>query len=244
MREPPYLKRISKMLSKIFWFFTAVGGMLAFLAGIMLVFLLFGAHWLVVSDPLENADGIYILSGNPVVRCLEGAELYRQGWAPRVFVSSPDFPKGVEYLWELGISFSADVDLSKAVLLKRGVPEKVIGRIGDKVSSTLEEAIALRDHAVRAGWERVIVVSTPTHMRRAGFIFRHYFDPVGVQVVMRPTKYDPFDPGRWWLDEAAILQVLGEYAKFPMYIFKFAVGDDTPFRSEYPPLTPLDPVER
>ena len=55
-----------------------------FLAGIAW----FAAGWLSASDKLVKSDQILVLAGEPA-RFLYGADLYRQGYAPEVYVSRP-----------------------------------------------------------------------------------------------------------------------------------------------------------
>ena len=54
---------------------------------IALVIVLGVGHWLVVEDPLEKASVIVVLSGRMPVRALEAAKLYREGYAPEVWLT-------------------------------------------------------------------------------------------------------------------------------------------------------------
>ena len=42
--------------------------------------------WLVVEDPLEKADAIFVLGGTRYERPLEAVDLYKAGWAPRIML--------------------------------------------------------------------------------------------------------------------------------------------------------------
>ena len=46
-------------------------------------------RWLIVEDPLEKANAIVVLSGRMPMRAREAAALYREGWAPQVWVTWP-----------------------------------------------------------------------------------------------------------------------------------------------------------
>src|ERR1700739_756675 len=72
-----------------------------FFAGLM-VFLNVG-RWLVVEDPLQKASAIAVLSGRIPGRALEAARVYKQGYAPRIWLTYSSEPKAT--LEKLSISF-------------------------------------------------------------------------------------------------------------------------------------------
>ena len=49
-------------------------------------------RWLVWEDPLAKADVIVVLSGSMPYRAVEAAKVYRDGYAPEVWVSYPISP--------------------------------------------------------------------------------------------------------------------------------------------------------
>src|SRR6266851_1209905 len=79
-------------------------------AGVILVFVLFFGvgRWLVVEDPLEKARAIAVLSGRMPLRAIEAAKLYRQGYAPEVWLTHSSEPG--ESLKRMGISFDDSFD--------------------------------------------------------------------------------------------------------------------------------------
>ncbi len=42
--------------------------------------------WLVVADPLQKADAIVVLGGTMYERPMEAVELYKEGWASRIYL--------------------------------------------------------------------------------------------------------------------------------------------------------------
>ena len=60
--------------------------------------------WLVVSDALEKADVIVVLSGPVPFRAIEGARLYTEGWAPEVWLTREAQPVRDRTMAELGIT--------------------------------------------------------------------------------------------------------------------------------------------
>src|SRR5260370_41882838 len=62
-------------------------------------------RWLVVEDPLVKAQAIVVLSGAMPLRAIEAAKLYREGYAPKIWLTHSTEPG--ETLEEMGIPFSA-----------------------------------------------------------------------------------------------------------------------------------------
>jgi uncharacterized SAM-binding protein YcdF (DUF218 family) len=77
--------------------------------------------------------------------------------------------------------------------------------------STAEEAGTFAALAGRCGWRSVIVVTSPFHTRRAGWLFgRALGFPSVVRVV---GNGDRFEAETWWSDEQATEVVLVEWLK-------------------------------
>src|SRR5215471_8501385 len=82
-------------------------------------------RWLVVEDPLAKARAIAVLSGRMPVRAIEAAKLYRQGYAPEVWLTHTSEPG--ESLKAMGIPFEGGEELySTRVLIHEGVPAGAI----------------------------------------------------------------------------------------------------------------------
>ena len=80
-------------------------------------------------------------------------------------------------------------------MIKLGVPESAIilpARIHD---NTAQEAQTLHELTRQRGWHRIIVVTSPYHLRRAGFAIRRELKGTGVAVEMRGTRLRAGEPG-------------------------------------------------
>ena len=78
----------------------------AFACGLMILALVAFSgvgRWLVVEDSVAKARAIAVLSGRMPLRALEAAKLYRQGYAPEVWLTRTSEPG--ESLKEMGIAF-------------------------------------------------------------------------------------------------------------------------------------------
>lgn len=180
-------------------------------------FLQLGA-FLAKEDPLEKADVILVLSGTPMRRPLEAADLYLSGYAPRIVLTRQTPEGGERALAQRGISFAEDVQRTRDVYLKLGIPAGAIvmpQRIHD---STAAEAITLRELAARQGWRTAIIVSSHYHLRRAGFAFRRELRGTDVRVLMRGTRYDGLEPRRWWGRRTDLREITAEVPKLIAYL--------------------------
>ena len=107
--------------------------------------------WLVVADTLQKADAIVIFSGQLPFRAMEGAAIYRQGWAPEVWVTQRLSPEE-ETSASLGIDFVPESSYSRRVLQKLGVPLSRIRTLEPACVNTTDEVkVALATLRARAG---------------------------------------------------------------------------------------------
>src|ERR1700675_4526767 len=99
---------------------SAVGGGL-----VLAIVIFFGVgRWLVVEDPLVKARAIVVLSGAMPLRAIEAAKLYREGYAPEIWLTHSTEPG--ETLEEMGIPFTGEDYYDTRVLMHEGAPQKAI----------------------------------------------------------------------------------------------------------------------
>ena len=185
-------------------FFTAAAG--------SAVGLVYAAEWLSVADRAQKSDAILVLGGG-YARPFQAADLYRQGLARKIYVSVP--ARGDEYrlLDEAGIAFPREEEIVRQVLLKKGVPASAIEYLGKDLISTAAEAQAARALFAR-GAPRLLVVTSPYHLRRARMTFKDALPGADIRVIA--TSYDPL-PQAWWKDQSAARNVLLELSKITFY---------------------------
>lgn len=110
------------------------------------------------------ADAILVLAGGTGEggdpgrraedRVLRAVELYQRGLAPQIVFSSP---------LESGFR---ETEVMRSLAMMRGVPAEAI-LLEDRPRNTHEHAVVLAGLARDKGWKRVLLVSSPYHMRRA-----------------------------------------------------------------------------
>ena len=175
--------------------------------------------FLVYEDPLENADGIMILGGTMYERQLEAVDLYKGGWAPRLFVLREVSDWGEVELRNRGIEYLSVVDAQVDVMERLGVPRDRI-TILDRANSTAQEAGILRDVAAREKLTKVIIVTSKQHTRRARLVINRRMQEVGVRVIVRASRYDRANVDRWWSERATLRFTLFETQR----LFAYWVG--------------------
>ena len=170
------------------------------------------ANWLSVGDQPQKADAILVLGGS-FTRPFQAADLYRQGLARKVYVSVPAREEQYRLLDAAGIAFPREEEIVRQVLQKKGVPADAIEFFGKDSISTAAEAQAARALFAK-GTPRLLVVTSPYHLRRARMTFSDALPAADIRVIA--TGYDPF-PQSWWQDRSAARNVLLELAKITFY---------------------------
>lgn len=185
------------------------------IAGIFLTLILAGvlihdtwvpsfARFLVINDIPQRSDVIIIPSGtDDGGRIRYGVSLYKKGFAPKILLS------GSSYLFK-----ETGIDLMKVYAVALGASENDIW-IDHDSGSTVENALVARDMVNKNDWRSVIVVTSPTHSRRAKLVFNKIFPKnVSVRVSCDPST---FDVETWWKIPAGAREVGYEYFVFLCY---------------------------
>jgi len=177
--------------------------------------------WLVVTDPLQKADAIFVLGGTMFERPLEAVDLYHEGWAPRLLLMRQIADAGESELHRRGIPFQREIDIQVDVLTRLGVPREAIQILGEQ-NSTKDEADALRDLVVTNGWTRVIIVTSKQHTRRAGLVMDRRLATTGATAIMRSSRYDQADVATWWRERSTLRFTLFETQRLIAYWLRIA----------------------
>ena len=122
---------------------------------------------------------------------------------------------------ELGLTQS-ETSLLKEVLINRGVPEEALVFIGNEVSSTYEEALALRDWVQTTKARRLIVPTEPFHTRRVNWLFEKMLNKGAnpIEVLVTSTKPVSSVSSNWWQTERGLIEFQNEVVKFLYYEVK------------------------
>ncbi len=153
--------------------------------------------WLVVADPLQHADAIIVLGGTMYERQLEAVDLYKEGWAPRIYLFREMADWGEVELIRRGVPITRAIDVQLDAMLKLGVPRDAI-HVLEQANSTADESVHVQALVQRNRHGRVIIVTSKQHTRRARLVMRRRLDQIGVELIVRPSRYDRADVDRWW----------------------------------------------
>ncbi len=166
--------------------------------------------FLIVQDPLEKADVIIVLSGGRQdERVRQGAELYRQGYAPWVLLSGGEELEGI-----------AVPDLLRQQAVRHGIPDSVL-LFENHSSSTAEQARFLRPMLEQRGFRQAIVVTSNFHTRRTRYLFRRVFAGSPVETRVYAVQNDFFSPVRWWTRDWDTEEVVLEYIKLGLAVLRY-----------------------
>jgi uncharacterized SAM-binding protein YcdF (DUF218 family) len=98
------------------------------------------------------------------------------------------------------------------------VPAAAIRESRRRARSTRSEARAIARWACIHHVRSVVVVTSPSHTRRARLLLRQALEP-RVSVAVRPAPAAFFRADRWWTDRRASKDVLIEYEKLANFWF-------------------------
>ncbi|MBV9768162.1 MAG: YdcF family protein [Bryobacterales bacterium] len=196
----------------------------AALAALLLVLLVFRqqlliglGEFLVVSDPLERADVIYVLAGDFWgSRVLLGARLGSQGWAPKVILTGGRYKD--KYTSDMAVDFAVQHGYRRDLFL----PIRLEAR------STIDEARAMKPIFQHLGAKRVLLVTSNFHSRRAALVFRIFVPEIDFR--MEGSADHVFDPNAWWNTPHDRHLLFSEYQKIiGTFAVKFHLaGSDQP----------------
>jgi uncharacterized SAM-binding protein YcdF (DUF218 family) len=164
-------------------------------------------RWLVVEDPLVKTRAIAVLSGGMPLRAMDAARLYREGYAPEIWLTHSSEPG--ETLGEMGISFSGEDYYNTRILIHEGVPPQAIHVFETPIVNTADEIKVIGSSLAREKDRTVIIVTTKAHTRRVRLLWRKLASGNGVAIV-RAASGDAFDPRHWWRTTSGALDVVRE----------------------------------
>lgn len=173
--------------------------------------------WLVaeplrVTEAPRRADMIVVFAGGVgesgragggyQERLKRAVELYHQDYAPRMIFSS-------------GFSFAfREAEVMKILATSLGVPSNVI-LLEDKAASTYENVVFVGRILELHGWRRILLVSSPYHMRRAVWTFRRVAPQV--EVIASPVPASQFYAHGVGASLEQLLGIAHEYAAIGYY---------------------------
>ncbi|MGH9747220.1 MAG: YdcF family protein [Candidatus Acidiferrales bacterium] len=165
-------------------------------------------RWLVREDAIAKGDVIVVLSGGLPYRAEQAAALYKQGYAPEMWVSWPESP--VAEMEALGVKYVGEEEYDRQILISEGVPASAIRIFPETILDTQQEIEEIAREMRRSGKTRVIIVTSPQHTRRVKTLWKSLAGG-GLEAIVRAAFQDPFDADHWWRNSRDALAVVREY---------------------------------
>jgi len=173
------------------------------------LFLRAAGAYLIIADDLTPVDTIIIMGGGDEGRMNEALELYREKYA-RIIVLTET---GV-HIEELDYLQSFDLRIQ---LLNNGVPSGNILITDSEVTSTLEEAYAVKQLLERRQFSSAIIVTDPYHTKRTSIIFKDVFSEQDIELYFRPVTPSWYNSRTWFLSPSGWKFTILEYVKLLAY---------------------------
>ncbi|MFA5908661.1 MAG: ElyC/SanA/YdcF family protein [Vicinamibacterales bacterium] len=191
-------------------------GLIAAVAIYLLLFQTPALWWvaspLLVTAPPQPAEAIVVFAGGVgesgkagggfQERVTQAVALYRAGYAPKLIFSSG-------YVFTL-----REAEVMKAVAIDNGVPADAI-LLEEAAKNTYDNVRLTKQMLDRNGWSRILLVSSPYHMRRATMTWSKLAPDVAV--VPTPVPQSQFYTHERGASLEQIRGILHEYAALASY---------------------------
>ncbi len=153
--------------------------------------------WLMVGEAPRPSELIVVLAGGARERLLTALDLYRSGLAPAIMITDPyGFP-----------------DSQMRELAAAGVPERALHPPPCVSTTTVEDALCIREIILRKRLRSLLVVTSPYHCRRARLTFSRILSDLDVRVTITPSMSLYVDLDQWWKSRDGWNKVPAEYLK-------------------------------
>lgn len=194
-------------------------GLIAAVAIYLLLFQTPALWWvaspLLVTAPPQPAEAIVVFAGGVgesgkagggfQERVMQAVALYRAGYAPKLIFSSG-------YVFTL-----REAEVMKAVAVDNGIPADAI-LLEEAAKNTYDNVRLTKQMLDRNGWNRILLVSSPYHMRRATMTWSKLAPDVAV--VPTPVPQSQFYTHERGASLEQIRGILHEYAALASYWWK------------------------
>jgi hypothetical protein len=137
---------------------------------------------------------------------MEAAKLYRDGYAPKVWLTHSTEPGAT--LGAMGISYFGEDVYDVQVLMHEGVPADSIRVLEPPIINTADEIAAVSAALEKEKGRAVIIVTSKVHTRRVRILWRRLARHG--QAIVRAASDDPFEPRQWWRTTGGALDVVRE----------------------------------
>ena len=170
-----------------------------------------------VDERPASADAAHVLGGGWLTRSMSCARLFHQGKVSKILISDVLLTTSDR----LGETIPETKRL-KSLLGKLGVPADRIEVIGDQLSSTYEESIALNSWLSKHPGASVMIPTQMFHTRRVRWIMnRRAVGDTGARIFVSSIPSRDYRAENWWLNEDGVISFQNEIIKSLVYWLRF-----------------------
>ena len=178
--------------------------------------------FLVVDETPSASDAVVVLNTGVEYypRLIEAAELFRQGFAPKIVINGNRKTDTLRNLEEKGFKPCCPwYQDHLSILSLLGVPEEnVITVSAETAYDTISEANAVGKVLAEKGFKNIIIATSKFHTRRASHIWKRIYPEV-LKIYTVAAREDPYSPENWWKEGRQIRWVLAEYGAWVYYYY-------------------------
>lgn len=174
------------------------------------------AHWLDVGETPCRAECALVLGGDENSRPFVAAALWKAGFAKKILLTRPESAAPDDEA-----IYPSFQQISRGVLLARGVAPADIVLLGEGAATTFDESQSLRAYVERNAVRRVLLVTNDYHTRRARWIFRKALSGTGAELVVISAPPGRFSSDNWWRYSLGFRLILSEYFKLAFYAVRY-----------------------
>lgn len=178
------------------------------------------AEELIIEKSLSKADAIVVLSGSAayVERAGEAAAIFKQGIAPKIFLTNDGLQGGWNEKEQRNPYFA---ERERWELIRQGVPEEAIETLPTVLDGTNDEANLLARVSAERGLRSLLIVTSAYHSRRALWTFQRAMSRnnvlLDIGIESPATGQQTPHSFAWWLSIRGWRMVALEYIKIIYY---------------------------
>ena len=176
--------------------------------------------WLVKKKVPEHSDAIVLLMGSFPERVMQVADLYIDDRSSRIIIVQESMGP-YKLLESRGADILTTTEQARSSVIALGIPADSITILPGDARSTLDEAVIIRNYlSGKPDIDTIILVSSPSHMRRASMIFNAAFRDSQTPMIIgcSPSIYSSFNPEGWWRRKEDVQMVLSEFVKIGSFV--------------------------
>ena len=170
----------------------------------------------IIDDSVAHADAIVVLGGGLDYRPFAAARLYTNGCAKTILVTQPEVSKGAQ-----GGRAVPEFILARDILLRNGVPDTAIEPLGTNVTSTRDEAFALKSWAAGHHARSFVIPTDIFHTRRVRWIFQKALRGSDAEIHVVALTPHRYAKDNWWQTEDGLITFQNEVVKSLYYHLKY-----------------------